>query len=395
MTGAVILAAGYSSRMGAFKPLLEVGGLSVLARVIRCLRAGGADIVCVVTGHNRELLKNIISGEGAAEIFNPDYNDGMFTSVRAGVRYFADKNTDGILLTPADYPLIPSIAVKKLLAAANNNVNKFAVPVFKGAKGHPLYIPSRFYGEILAHDGTGGLKGVTQRCESEVLRVDMPYEGVMLDMDELSDYKNIMSSININLTQISKGRRFILLRHGDTQRHADRVFIGQYDVALSQEGILQAERAAEELAGLKLSAKAVYCGSLIRVKATAEIIAGRLKLPVCILPGLNEMSLGAWDGRMIEVIKKEYPAEYQRRGDDLLKYKFDADAENFYDLQYRTADCLTKILSEDDSRDIIIASHSGVIKCLFGSLNGHDIDWAYSRCKPNKGEYIVINESHL
>ncbi len=391
MIGAVVLAAGYSSRMGAFKPLLEVEGLPALVRVIRCLKTAGADEVAVVTGHNRDLALDCLAREGATEIYNAEYAGGMFASARAGVGYFAEKKAEGILLTPADYPLVPSAAVKKLLEAAKDNGAAFAVPTCGGAKGHPLWIHSRFYGEILAHDGALGLKGVTRRYEDEILLVETPFEGVLLDMDGPEDYEKILAFSASQLAELSSGRRFILLRHGETERHPDKIFMGKYDARLSGEGLSQAERAADEISKLEISAKAVYCGGLSRARTSAEIIAGRLKLPVSVHRGLDELSLGAWEGRPIEDIKRDFPAEYKKRGENILAFRLDGEAENFYDLQYRAADSLVSILSEDGSRDIIIASHSGVIKCLYGKLFGRNIDWAYPRCRPAKGEYLVLN----
>ena len=243
--------------------------------------------------------------------------------------------------------------------------------------------------EILKHDGELGLKGVTRRYEDSTVKVDVPYEGILLDMDEAEDYKKILSvGVSGDLMRLSSGRRFILLRHGETARHSGRVFIGSYDVPLSAEGLMQAEKAAVEINRLEPSSIKIYSGSLIRAKSTAEKVSESLGLPLEIRPELNEMSLGSWDGRLIEDIKIKYPAEYKQRGENILAYKFDNKAENFYDIQYRAVECLKTILMEDDSRDIIIVSHSGVIKCLYGALMGQDIDWAYSRCSVKRASIL-------
>ena len=75
MIGGVVLAAGFSSRMGAFKPLLEVAGVPALARSIRCL-AGAADEVAVITGNRAGDLTDLIAREGAKALYNPDYARG-------------------------------------------------------------------------------------------------------------------------------------------------------------------------------------------------------------------------------------------------------------------------------------------------------------------------------
>ena len=83
MIGGVVLAAGYSSRMGDFKPLLPVAGVPALKRCIDTLTAAGAE-TAVVTGFRREELAPLVREWGACEIVNPDYGAGMFTSVLAG-----------------------------------------------------------------------------------------------------------------------------------------------------------------------------------------------------------------------------------------------------------------------------------------------------------------------
>ena len=84
--GAVILAAGYSSRMGSFKPGLQIGGKTVIARLIASFYDAGIKDIVVVSGHNREVLKSLIKGFDVTESYNENFPKGMFTSIQAGVR---------------------------------------------------------------------------------------------------------------------------------------------------------------------------------------------------------------------------------------------------------------------------------------------------------------------
>ena len=388
MIGAVVLAAGYSSRMGAFKPLLELEGVPALSLAIRCVRAAGAECA-VVTGHRRGELGPLIAAELATELYNPAYDDGMFTSVQAGVRYFAARQAEGVLLLPCDCPAVPAEAVRELLARAGE---EFAVLTYRGKKGHPLWIPARFFEEILSHDGQNGLKGVTLRHEGDLLRLEVPFEGVVLDMDRPADYEKLKSfRAAPSLPSLAAGRRFFLVRHGATELHSGKVIMGRYDAHLSDLGREQMAALGKRLAAEDLQARVIYASPLRRARDSADILSAALGLPVETVPGLEEISLGAWDGRLIEDIKKEYPAEYARRGKYLMSYKFDADSESFYDVQYRAAAALKDLLGRDNSRDILLVSHAGVLKCLYGNLLGKDIDWAFSRFRPEKGEMAVVS----
>ena len=384
----VILAAGYSSRMGSFKPLLELDGEPAIARVCRSFSRLGLPL-CVVTGHNAAALRPIIQSLGAVEIHNPDFAEGMFTSIREGVRYAHGQGADGVLLSPVDCSLVTPDAIKRVLDTAEASPDRFSVAVFGGKKGHPLYIPAKVFEEILAHDGTNGLKGVTRRYDGELIRVETLDEGVLLDMDTPEGYehmKNYLAGSVPKLAQLLKNRRFILARHGSTVPHAEKTFIGRCDVPLSDKGREEARAAAQLIKSLAPAAKAVYCSDLSRSRDSAEAIADALGIESCADPRLSELSLGKWDGQPISEIKRRFPAEYEARGRDILGYTT-PEGENFYELQYRVALCLTDILAADPSPDIVICAHKGVIQSILGLIDCTAPD--FSAQSPAKGEVVV------
>ncbi len=388
MIGGIVLAAGYSSRMGAFKPLLELGGLPAIRRALRCLKEAGA-VCAAVTGHRREELAEAIAAEGAEELYNPDYDGGMFTSVRRGVAHFAALGAEGVLLLPCDCPAVPAEAVREVLSCAGE---EFAVPVYRGKKGHPLWIPRRYFDEILAHDGSQGLKGVTRRHEDRMLRLSVPFEGVVLDMDRPEDYRKLLELEALPaLTELAGGRRFYLVRHGATELHSGKVIMGRYDARLSDLGRQQMEDLGARLAPLGLRTRQIWASPLRRARDSAAILSRHTGLPVTEAEDLAEISLGAWDGRLIEEVRREFPEEYEKRGRQLMSYKFDNDCESFYDVQYRACAALRDILLQDDSPELLLVSHAGVLKCLWGSLQGRDIDWAFSRFRPEKGDMVVLD----
>ncbi len=389
MIGGVILAAGYSSRMGEFKPLLPVAGVPALRRSINALAAAGAE-VAAVTGYRREALAPLLRSWGAAEIVNPDYDKGMFTSVLAGVRYFAEKGAEALLLLPCDCAAVPKEAVRQLIACAGDK-GEYALPTFGGKNGHPLFIPRRYFEEILHFSGPGGLKGARSLHEESLLRLPMPWEGTVLDMDTPEDYASLCAYAGDDgLAALAAGRTFRLLRHGATERHSGKVVMGRYDARLSELGKAQMEEMGARLASEKLQAAALYVSPLRRARDSAFIVNRALGLPLREVPDFTEISLGAWDGMLIEDVKKKWPAEYARRGEYLMSYRFDEGSESFYMVQHRVRKALVKLLQEDDSPDILILSHAGVVKCLWGLLQGRDIDWAFPRCRPDKGELLVL-----
>lgn len=393
MIGGVILAAGYSSRMGEFKPLLPVNGVPALQRSIECLCAAGA-AVAVVTGHRHEELTSLIASCGAKELFNPDYDRGMFTSVLTGIRHYAALGAEGVLLLPCDCAAVPKEAVRQLIACAGDR-GEYALPTYENKNGHPLWIPARYFDEILHYTGPGGLKGARSLREDTLRRLPMPWEGTVLDMDTPADYEALCAcAADDGLSERIKGRRFFLVRHGATELHAGKVVMGKYDAHLSDIGKAQMLAAGEALLAYRLEAKALYHSPLRRARDSAALADRSLSLPMREVPELSEISLGAWDGRLIADVQREYPREYARRGKYLMSYRFDEESESFYMVQHRVRHALNEILQTDSSRDILIVSHAGAIKCLYGLLHGRDIDWAFDVCRPEKGEVTVVDLTH-
>lgn len=395
---AVILAAGYSSRMNAFKPMLDVGGMTAIERSIASAREAGINNIVVVTGHNRELLAPVI--EELKEAYNEDYDNGMFSSIRKGISYVAEleHNTEGIFLMPVDCPLISSDVIKSLMQSADDL--NFAVPVFEGKKGHPLYIPKRYFDEILSCDGRGGLKAVTDKYRDRMVRIPVCEEGCVMDMDTPEGYEEIKSFLEAGckrapLEEKAMGRNIYLVRHGQTKQHDEKMFIGRYDVPLAEDAVEDVKKMAAELAeelegkGSTSSVKKIYTSPLTRAKQTAEIIKIALKgdVELCVIDDLQEISLGSWDGRPVREIKEKYPDEYDRRGKDIFTFKTGNKAENFYDVQYRAVKALRHILEEDDSKDIVLVTHSAVIRALENNLKGLKVDDCWnpiSKCEYKK-----------
>ena len=382
--GAVILAAGYSSRMGSFKPALQIGDKTVIARLITSFQHAGIRDIVVVSGHNRETLRSLIAGFDVTESYNENFPQGMFTSIQAGVKK-TDKTLRGFFLIPVDCPLLERETIDTLVHEIKDD-SSFAVPCFRGKKGHPLYVPMRYRDEILNHDGAGGLKGITDKYDHLITRVETGRESTVLDMDTPAAYEELKAFYergmkSESLADLASGRTFYLIRHGQPQQHRDKIFLGQTDVPLSDTGIKQAEELGAKLPG---GIGRIYSSDLKRAKQTAQIISGE----VTEVRGFREMNLGSWDGRYIEDIKREYPKLYEKRGKNLFSFKIGNKAENFYDLQYRTVRALTDILKKDDSRDIFIVAHSGVIRCIENNLKGGSVEDEWQ--KPATGDIRVV-----
>ena len=403
---AVILSAGYSSRMKRFKPLLKIGETTAVQKLVRSVKDAGIGRIVTVTGYSRELLRPVLDSEGCIEAYNADYDSGMFSSIKTGMSKARELYPDaaGYLVMPVDCPLISAETVRTVAEHAGHDSGgeDFFVPVFEGKKGHPLFVPKFYAEEICSYDGPGGLKAVTDKYWDRMVRIPVSDEGCLLDMDTQESYSELLEfyrsgCVRKDLQELACGRHIALVRHGETMQHAEKMFIGQYDVPLNEKGRMQIVQSAEQLAADFACPRVIYASDLSRTMESAEIILRTFreknngKYPEIVkAPGLREINLGKWDGQPVSRIKAEFPEEYRRRGEDMFIFKTGNKSENFYDLQYRAVKTLRKILENDDSKEIIIVAHSGVIRALQNNLEGKRVNDEWTPVP--KGGFVVIGQ---
>ncbi|MCP4574963.1 MAG: NTP transferase domain-containing protein [Deltaproteobacteria bacterium] len=189
---AVILSAGKSSRMRCgFKPLLPLGNRTVLAHVIQSYRDAGIEDICVVTGHRGEALKPVIKDFHVCAVENPEYEQGMFSSVQAGLQAL-DAGIRGVFVHPVDIPLVRPATLKKMGAVFHNNSNRILMPVYQDRCGHPPLIAGGFIRLILAWTGENGLQGALSQLQNKMTTVETADEGILSDMDRDEDYRRIV-----------------------------------------------------------------------------------------------------------------------------------------------------------------------------------------------------------
>ncbi|MDX1357836.1 MAG: nucleotidyltransferase family protein [Clostridia bacterium] len=182
---AVVLAAGYSSRMGAKKMELSINNTTVLGSVIETLLDICGKIV-VVGGHGIGSIRKITEKyENVELVENKDYALGMFSSVKRGV---SEMNGDFFLI-PGDYPAVKESTYRKLMEGCGD----FIVPVYKGRKGHPVLIRGNLIPGLLGEPIESNLKVFRDKCNVAFINVDD--EGILLDIDTPEDYENIKKII--------------------------------------------------------------------------------------------------------------------------------------------------------------------------------------------------------
>jgi len=181
---AIILAAGRSTRMGGPNKLLaDLGGKPLVRTVAEQALASKAQSVIVVTGHQAEQIEKALHGLKVKFVRNPDFAEGLASSVKAGVAAVAD-SADGAVICLGDMPLISSNLIDRLIEAfAPDRGHLIAVPVSDNKRGNPVLWSRRFFNELMTLNGDIGARHLIARHSEAVAEVPVEGFGAFLDID--------------------------------------------------------------------------------------------------------------------------------------------------------------------------------------------------------------------
>lgn len=196
MLSAIVLAAGMSTRMGQNKLLLDFKNKPLIAHAVDTLLRSEVDEIIVVLGHEAEKVQEKLRGKQVKLVRNPDYREGLSTSVRAGVEAVSGQ-TDGIMVYLADLPLLEPADVNRIVRAFIHakQVNKsIVIPFFDGQRGNPVLLDSSYREAILGVVGDVGCKGVIKRYPDKVFVVEMESDHVVRDVDNMEEYEWVLNS---------------------------------------------------------------------------------------------------------------------------------------------------------------------------------------------------------
>jgi len=192
---ALILAAGYSTRMGDFKPLMELNGYTVLERSIKSFQNAGIPDIMVVIGHRASEIIPLMEKLDVSYVINDNYQDGMFSSVTAGLGSIANQ-ISGFFLLPGDMPLVKPLTIEKILDESAITDAGIIYPCFMGKRGHPPYISSKYFTEILSSDVSDNLRSVLSRFENDSREVELIDQAILMDLDTPEDFQQTVSYLN-------------------------------------------------------------------------------------------------------------------------------------------------------------------------------------------------------
>ena len=188
-TGAVLVAAGMSTRMKAFKPMLPFQDTTISRYLVRNLRLSGVDPIVVVIGYRAQELEEHLGGYGIQFVTNPNYaHTQMFDSAKLGFKAICGK-CDRILMMPMD---IPGVRIQTFSLLIKQNT-KIVRACYHGQPGHPIILDVSLLGELCDYKGSEGMRGALCQTGAEILDVETEDETICLDVDTPMQYQRLLS----------------------------------------------------------------------------------------------------------------------------------------------------------------------------------------------------------
>ena len=190
LVGAIVLAAGLSTRMGRPKMTLPWGGATVLDSVLRAFQGENIEPVVVVTGSARHAVEQICSTYPTVEtVFTPDFENGEMTdSIKAGIRVF-DDGIDAVFIAPGDHPGMQGRIIRQILEAYKKHKRLFVVPSFQMHRGHPWLVDRRVWPELENLGPTNTLRDLLKKNADQIEYVVVDNDSVLRDIDTPQDYQ--------------------------------------------------------------------------------------------------------------------------------------------------------------------------------------------------------------
>jgi len=190
MIAAVVLAAGFSSRMGQPKALLPAGpGGTFLGRIVGTLRRAGVERVVAVLGVDAPQVRASVAAAGLpVEIVeNPDPSKGQLSSLLAGLGTLDE--AEAALVMPVDQPLVTAETVARLLRVYRETRAPVIRPCRGKQHGHPVVFDRSVFEALRRADLSRGARDVIAACGPAVVDVATDDEGAFVDIDTPDEYE--------------------------------------------------------------------------------------------------------------------------------------------------------------------------------------------------------------
>ena len=191
-TGGIIVATGKTSGKNELHPLLKIGSITAVKRIVLTFQQVGISPIVVITGHGAEEIEHDLADYGVIFLRNSQYeNSQMFDSAKIGLDYLLNK-CDQVIFNPVNIQMFSPETIQRMIESGE----KLLSPSYHGKTGHPLLISSELIPRILKYDGNMGMRGAIQNIGIEKQWVDIEDEGILHDTDDIDRFDQLLKKHN-------------------------------------------------------------------------------------------------------------------------------------------------------------------------------------------------------
>ena len=187
--GAIVLAAGMSTRMKQPKLIMPWGNQTVISHVIRVLNAAGIQTIRVVLGGYETQLSNVLTGLSVDFVVNPHFANGeMIESLKVGL-IDMPLTIQAILMVLGDQPQIQEATVRNLVEQYHRSYSPLIIPSYQFRRGHPWLIHRNLWNEIQEIVPPKTLRDFLNNHENEIEYLPIDDPTILQDLDTIEDYQ--------------------------------------------------------------------------------------------------------------------------------------------------------------------------------------------------------------
>ena len=184
----IILAAGEGKRIGKSKLNLPLGSKRVIEWVLEAAKLSSLDKVILVVRPKDEGISKIGKKWGVEIVLNPDFYQGMSTTIQKALLKLDSQEVEGFFLILGDQPLISSAIINKLIKSFSPGKGEIVVPYFEDKRGNPVLFDICWKNELMAVTGDVGGRVLIKAHPEKVKRVNISDETILFDIDQEKDY---------------------------------------------------------------------------------------------------------------------------------------------------------------------------------------------------------------
>jgi molybdenum cofactor cytidylyltransferase len=236
--GAVVLAAGMSSRMGQPKQVLRLGERTVLGQTLENIRGARVVEIVLVLGFAAEAIVRQIALEGVKVVINQQYREGMGSSLRSGLAALAP-DINAALIVLADQPFVRPPTLDRIIDRYIESGVQIVIPTYRGFRGNPVLLDRSVFAEVMSLTGDVGCRAIFGSHTEGIVKVPVDDIGILLDIDSKDDFDRLQRFANgkenattvIDLADLS-GRE-IPEPESPADRKDDLILVGTGPVAMA------------------------------------------------------------------------------------------------------------------------------------------------------------------